>query len=101
MQKGANSQHRYTLPLPLDSVKVIRIIYTQGGKKPVFAKTDSDVQIVDGEVVVGISQEESYLFDERKPVYARVRVLTTDGDTFVSEKIPIILYGCSEEFIME
>lgn len=83
MTRGTTPTHRFTLPVDADRASKIRVLYAQDGN-PVL-RLDTDRFALEGRTArVKLTQEETLKFDETKLVEIQLRVLTTDGDSLVS-----------------
>lgn len=91
---GSTPTHFFTFPIKADDIDKILITYMQDGQI-VLQKSKDDLEFEEKElddgsaIIVGsfqFTQEESLLFDGRKPKYCiQVKVKTNAGDVLVSD----------------
>ena len=87
MRQGTTPTHTFRLPVDAGTLKQVKIIYVQCGKR-VLAKYKNECAI-DGEIVrVTLSQEETFKFECCYPAEVLVRALTADGRAPASKPMP-------------
>jgi hypothetical protein len=79
MERGTTPTHTFILPFAANTLKNVRIVYTQGGAR-VLAKEGDACTLSENKVIVKLSQSETFLFDHSKPVEIQLRALDKTGD---------------------
>lgn len=100
MKQGTTPTHTFTLPFSADTVDKAKIIYAQNGKV-ILIKEGDEVVIKDYELSCRLSQEDTFLFDEKYNVQIQVRVLTTAGDSLVSQIKTVCLSQCLDREVFK
>ena len=91
--------HIFELPLDISLLQEIEITYAQYDK-PVLIKAKDQCEIEGNTVIVKLTQEETTKFDDSR-VNIQVRVLTTSGEVFASQKEHIFGKYCLSKEILE
>lgn len=97
---GTTPLHTFTLPFHVDTIKSVRIIYSQNNKV-LFVKTKDDCFLEGNTVEVKLMQEDTLQFDYKTPVEIQVRVLTLDGDSLKSTIKSMSVGRCLEKEVIE
>ena len=77
--------HEFIIPLDADVIADVWVTYKQG-KKIVLEKKKSEMLNTENLWSYKLTQEETKAFEGDKFVCIQVKVLTTDGDVFASDK---------------
>lgn len=89
MRQGTTPTHTFTdIPFSAKEIARARITYAQRGKT-VVEKTEEDCKFDGGAIIVKLSQEETFKFNENAFVEIQVRIVTNDGESHVSDKITL------------
>ena len=89
MRRLTTPTHRFTLPLDdVSIIERIRITYAQYGEI-VLVKDEYDIDYDGCDAVVKLTQEETKLFNDQKKDEIQVHVLTSGGDSLVSNIIKV------------
>lgn len=99
MIRGTTPTHIYTLPFLTENIKEIRIIYAQDDSV-LLVKTAADCTLENDTATVKLAQEETLLFECKKPVQIQVRVLTVGGDALASNIEHVSAGKCLESEVM-
>ena len=99
MMCGTTPTHTFTLPFPVDEIKSVRIIYSQGDK-PLFVKETDDCTLENNTITVKLTQEDTLKFDHKKSVFVQVRVLTHNDDSLISGIKSISVGRCLEKEVI-
>ena len=83
MMRGTNPTHIFTLPIHVEMIKKVRIIYKQNGKI-LFVKENNDCTLENNTITTKLTQENTLAIDHKRPVEVQVRVLTIDDESLVS-----------------
>lgn len=100
MRRGTTPLHTFTLPLDLNNVTDLRIIYKQGND--IVLKKTFDECVVEANVVkVRLSREDTWKFDSRKIVNIQLEIWAPGEngqiDTYVSEEIVKSVAECLDD----
>lgn len=82
--RGTTPTHTFTLPIPLEGFKVIRIVYAQNDKV-IVRKDKEDCEIEGNKIVTRLTQRETLRFDDKEKVEIQIRFLTYDGEASKTE----------------
>jgi hypothetical protein len=100
MKRGTTPTHTFTLPFEMSGIKKFRITYAQNGKV-VFYKTDADITIENDTISVKLTQEDTLALDCHKGVEIQVKLLTSGGDTMVSDIIRETVDRCLDSEVLK
>ena len=78
MRRGTTPTHIFSLPFDADLCQEIRIIYAQDGTIKLI-KEKNDLKLEANQLKVKLTQEETFLFNERDMVELQIRVKTEDN----------------------
>lgn len=87
--RGTTPEHEFELSYPKETISDVRITYGQNNKA-LFTKTLKDCTIKEGQLIVALSQEETFLFSARKPLHIEIRIKLIDNRIIGNEE-PIVL----------
>lgn len=93
MIRGTTPKHIFTLPFHTDAVKECRVLYAQGDDI-VLTKALNDCDKSENDLIVHLTQEETFLFDSTNTVKLQLRVLTFDGEVVASKPMCITVTKC-------
>ena len=99
MIRGTTPTHTFTLPISVDDVDKIRIIYAQGGVK--IIKTNADCTMEGKTVTTTLTQEDTLSLSSDTAVQIQLRVLTREGEALVSDVYRIRPGVCLEDEVIE
>ena len=100
MRKGTTPTHIFTIPFDTAIVKEALVVYAQDDKE-VFRKDTFDCMMDGKNIGVALTQEETLSFDHNRNVQVQLRVLTTEGDSYVSDVWVVSANQClSKEVIL-
>lgn len=88
MRQGTTPTHTFSLPFETSSISKVRITYAQEDKI-VLEKTEEDCKLDGATIIVKLSQEETLKFNENAFVKIQAKILSTDGNVLVSNKISL------------
>ena len=100
MIRGTTPTHIYTLPVDTALLSELKIIYAQNDKI-LFEKKAAQCQMTDNTASVTLTQEETFLFDCRKPVQIQLRALTAAGVALASPITLISVEKCLDSEVLE
>lgn len=80
---GTTPTHRFHLPMDTSILSEIRVVYHQRGTE-VLRKETEHVKLDGNTIVVGLTQEETFLFDHVAPVAIQLRVKEKTGKIWKS-----------------
>lgn len=83
---GTTPTHTFTLPFEKELISDLRITYSQGRKK-ILTKYMRDVEMDGNDINVTLTQEDTFNFKERKPVFVQLKIKVVDGQVFNSDLI--------------
>lgn len=99
MKIGTTPTHTFTIPIKTEAVKEVEITYCQAGDI-VLQKYKSDCTIEGSTIKTTLSQEDTFLFDEKKNVEIQVRVLDLNGSVFASNIMCVDAYRCLSKDVL-
>ncbi len=89
MRQGTTPTHTFTdIPFSAKEIAKVRITYAQRGKI-VVEKTEEDCKFDGNTIIVKLSQEETLKFDENAFLKIQAKILTTDGESHVSDEVTL------------
>ena len=99
MIQGTTPTHTFTLPFDVSMIDKVRIIYSQKDQ-PVVTKNTEDCQLEGENVVVVLTQEDTFAFDHNEPVEIQIRMLTVGGDAIASHIKKVDCAKCLEKEVL-
>lgn len=93
------SEGKNKTPFNVALIGKVKIIYAQADKV-ILTKHTEDCNMKDGTISVTLTQEETFLFDSKKPVQIQVRVLTTGGQVVATNIKEQDVGKCLEEEVL-
>ena len=100
MIRGTTPTHIYTLPVETAILKELKIIYAQADNI-LFEKVAAHCEMTENTASVTLTQEETFLFDCKKPVQIQVRALTVAGVALASPIMLIDVQKCLDNEVLE
>ena len=99
MRRFTTPLHKFTLPVDATDVLLFRLTYDQNGET-ILEKRETEMNGSGKLWQVKLTQKETGSFE---PGFATVKVhfVTTTGDSFVSDKIPLCVDGDSGGAVLE
>ena len=82
--RGSTPIHVFTLPFSIEEVADLRIVYKQS-KNKVLSREKKDVNIQGNDVVLTLTQEDTFLFNESDNVEVQLKVKTINDQVFNSD----------------
>ena len=98
MRKGTTPTHIFSLGFDAESCEEIRIIYSQDGKIKLI-KEKKDAEIIEDQIKIKLTQEETFLFDVNNLVEIQLRV-KIDDEILASEIMTIRVKRLLEDEVM-
>ena len=83
---GTTPTHTFTLPFEKELISDLRITYSQDRKK-ILTKYMRDVEMDGNDINVTLTQEDTFKFKEKKPVFVQLKIKVVDGQVFNSDLI--------------
>lgn len=83
MTRGTTPTISFELPFPLSNVNELSLSFKQG--KTMIVKTLDDVEVIDNEYQIKLSQEETLSFKSDLTAEAQLRVKLLTGDVLASD----------------
>lgn len=100
MIRGTTPTHTFVLPFDSTTVDKIKITYSQLDKE-ILTKTNKDVTFDGDNVIVTLSQAETFRFSEKNgAVSIQVRVVTTGGDALASKIMSVGVGKCLDKEVL-
>ena len=100
MKIGSTPTHEFSIsPIPMSRVQNIEITYKQSGEI-ILQKYLSDM-MVDGEkLMLTLTEEETFMFKDRKDVKIQPRIKTTTGQVIAGDIITVSADECLSNKVM-
>ena len=100
MIRGTTPTHTFNIPYNATDIDVVRIIYAQSDKE-IFVKTTEECSLTDKSIVVQLTQEDTFKFDNNYPVQIQLRVKMKDTGVVMSTKVMRVTVGkCLENEVL-
>ena len=99
MIRGTTPTHTFTLPISVDDVDKIRIIYAQGGVK--IVKTNADCTMEGNTITTKLTQEDTLSMSSDTVVKIQLHLLTRAGEPLVSDIYRIKPGECLDDEVIE
>lgn len=93
MRIGTTPTHVFTLPLDVDSISCLRLLYRQAGELILVKHTD-ECELSGNTVSVTLTQEETFKFQCKKPIDIQIRILDKEGKAFATKIVRITAEEC-------
>ena len=107
MRIGSTPTHTFVLPEKTDIFKTAKITYCQTSAlnsdemEIILTKYLDDCEVSDNTLIVKLTQEETFLFDNNKIVEIQLRVVTVSGDALTSDPIIVTTKACFDNEVLE
>ena len=99
MIQGTTPTHTFTLPIPTDLLKRLKIIYIQDDK-PFLIKNLEDCTLENNKCSVKLSQEETFLVKPDSMYFIQLRVLDRDNNAVATNPICRMAYKCYDDEVL-
>lgn len=99
MRVGSTPTHTFTFPFLARECQEIKITYSQGCKV-ILEKHIDDLTLSGNTAQVTLTQDETFRFDECKPINIQARVLR-NGYALTSDITQVSVYRCLDDEILE
>lgn len=99
MIRGTTPTHIFTIPLEVEEVEKVRIIYAQKGVVK-FTKTEADCMMEGKTISVRLTQENTLSLVDGNCVDIQIRVLTKTEEVFASQPMKATVCACLEEEVL-
>ena len=86
MIRGTTPTHVFNLPIASEEIAELKIIYAQDDNI-LLTKRKNECEIKEKSAIIRLTQEETFLFDYKKPVQIEIRALLVND---VALKSPIM-----------
>ena len=83
MIRGTTPTHTFNIPFDTSVIKEVRIIYAQDDIE-LFTKSTEDCELKDTNIIVTLTQQDTFKFDHKKYVQIQIRILTIYGEVLSS-----------------
>lgn len=93
MRRGTTPRHTFTLPFDTSLIAKLRVIYAQRNIVKIVKK-ENDAEMNGNAVVVKLTQNETLRLNSRSKTEIQVRVVTHEGESFVSDIITVNTERC-------
>ena len=100
MIRGTTPTHTFNIPFDTSMVKEVKILYAQDDVK-VLENKNGDCKLSGQSISVTLSQEDTFLFDRKKPVEIQIRVLTLGGDALASVPEKVGVSKCLDNEVLK
>lgn len=84
MIKGTTPTYTYTLPFTVGTLANYQMLFGQNGVS-VVEKSKEQCTVTETDISGTLTQEDTYLFNEKYPLEVQLRVKTIDGDVLATE----------------
>ena len=99
MRIGTTPTHKFTIPINTDVVKEVEVTYCQANKI-ILQKHIGDCQLEGNAIKTTLTQEDTFLFDEKQNVEIQVRVLDLNGAAFASNIMCVDAKRCLSKEVL-
>lgn len=99
MIRGTTPTHTFEVDFDTSLIKEVKITYSQF-EKVLVEKYTQDCVITEGKIETKLTQEETFLFDSTRYVYAQIRILTNDGECHSTNLIKIEVEKCFDDEVL-
>ena len=89
--RGATWKHEFLLPFSMDLIKDLEIAYAQDGKV-ILTKRLADCKIVNGEIHLELTPQETFLFEGDKTAQVQMRILDPIYNEPNSQPLDFVVY---------
>lgn len=99
MFRGTTPKHIFVIPYDVSIIKQIRVIYQQR-EKTILEKTEADCTLEGNTILVSLSQEDTFLFNDKYGAKIQVRILTESGEAMSSYPVSVSVNECLSEEVL-
>lgn len=97
--QGSTPTHYFEIPISGSKVKDVEIAYEQN-ERVILIKETADCTITENEVIVKLSQEDTFLFDKNYPVKIQIRLLDYNDNVLPSDEITKSVKRCLSKEVL-
>lgn len=88
MVRGTTPTHSFSIPFDTSEIDELFLTYSQNGQV-VFEKQKEDCELIDNEIRVHLTQDDTLLLSDKKQTEIQLAVKTRGGDVFRSNIINV------------
>lgn len=82
--QGTTPEHEFVLPFEVSQIRELRVSYGQKGRE-VLVKYDEDCVFSGKSIKVKLTQEDTFLFNDRSVVEVQIKALKTNEEIYFGE----------------
>ena len=99
MIRGTTPTHTFTLPFSTELVSCLKITYKQDDTE-ILVKRTEDCELEGNNIIIKLTQEETFLFDCKKIVRIQMRVLDSSQTAIASKIILASVDECLDNEVL-
>lgn len=99
MMQGTTPKHIFAIPFDTSMVATCQVLYAQNDTV-IITKDTEDCELDGKNIITHLTQKETFSFDHNVNVNIQIRVLTTGGDSLVSDIITVDVGRCLNEQVL-
>lgn len=99
MMQGTTPTHTFVIPFETSIIDNVRVLYAQNDKV-ILTKNKEDCTLDDNTIITRLTQEETFLFDNKSPVKIQLRVKTVGGDALITRKYTVSIGKCLDKEVL-
>ena len=100
MIRGTTPTHTFNIPFDVSGIDKVKIIYAQDDEI-VLEKLNVDCTLEGTTIKTTLTQDDTFLFDRKKPVEIQIRVLTLGGNALASVPEKIGVSKCLDNEVLK
>ena len=100
MKRGTTPTHIFTLPIETELLSELKIMYAQDDEI-LLEKRAKNCEMTKNTASVTLTQDETFLFNCKKPVQIQVRALTVAGVALISPIMLISVEKCLDSEVLK
>lgn len=85
--------------IPIELIKALKVTYRQN-YRIILEKYKTDCQVETGKIILKLTQDETFKFDDTKSISIQIRILTENGDCFATDVITVSADECLDDEVL-
>lgn len=99
MRQGTTPTHEFGIPFDVSKIERVMVIYAQNNAE--ILRKDTEQCEMDGtNIKVRLDQDDTFMFDHKKPVQIQLRILLDDGTALASQIKTVSVEQCLNDEVL-
>ena len=99
IRPGTTPTHIFNIPIDASYVEEVKIIYLQKNKE-ILLKRKEDCELVGSQIIVKLTQEETFVFTPGEKIKISLRLLINNGEVLSADPIIVSVDECLDREVL-